>query len=826
MIWHPSEWSTTVVRQGRTYLDGERIDGTTTRPNQGWQLLEVALGTRTAHAANFFNDRNIITYGKRVGGDNLCEALIFTNHLSETDRLCVQHYLRQKWLAPEPIDTLSGADVTYGTIITEVAGGSEISARLNGRGTIQKEGEGTTLLEDHLTVESVFRSASLLSGILDAHIPVPLSLTAGDRVTAVNTALTVTHDAGSNRIIKDGSGYVTLSSIPQDVSHLSVNAGTLILTTPSTDTSFVTETSGSITNASFEQEQVTVNRRIIPDGTTYFGWTAFSPPVAEGAGNDISIFNRNVATTSLWPCNYDAPDGNQVLAMKRDSSVTTTLTLPVAGVYDISFYTSGRTNYGNHEFDLCILNGTDTNRVATVQTTPQPYERQTFRLPWLAAGEHTLLLHRNGLGVDSLGTVDDFSVRLFSEVPSDSLKIFNGDFELTGYPRNPTAFATSNFASGWVFSSTNNVVTAGITMSASSSAFYTPSAAYGSVQLGIYSNGFALSTMTLPAGTYQLQADICNWNCNLLGKYLYGTQQLKATITRTSGENIDLGTKWNTGSILSATMWPTAFAVTNNETVTLTLAGQAARAGMLVDNLVLLPQTESIIQNGGFESGNTAWNLIFDQSEITKMNATISDYTSSTIYYGYTFFEGAKCLRLTQTGAAVQTVTFDEPGTYCLTFHAISRVDHGDPASHGQNPVAAWISRAGVTNQIGYVNTYDAFFRRHEFYFKVAAAGSYDIGLQGQDSRPNGDQTAIIDVVSVEKVESSDAGALIPESATLDVAADARLYLNYTGTVSVDTIRYGGHTLTGIISSETYPEFIYGSGELYSTAKGTLILLR
>ena len=83
-IWNPTEWTTTAVRQGRTYQDGERIDGTLVYPKPGWHLLEVALGTKTAHAANFFNDRSISSVGTafRQGGDNLCEVAVFTNRLS------------------------------------------------------------------------------------------------------------------------------------------------------------------------------------------------------------------------------------------------------------------------------------------------------------------------------------------------------------------------------------------------------------------------------------------------------------------------------------------------------------------------------------------------------------------------------------------------------------------------------------------------------------------------------------------------------------------------------------------------------------------------
>lgn len=829
-IWSATEWQTTAVRQGRTYQDGERIDGSLVQPKPGWQLLEVALGSRTAHASNFFNDRNIDFSGKRLGGDNLCEVVIFTNRLSETDRLRVQSYLLQKWLTPKPITALSAAASASGTVIADVSSAAKMTARLTGDGALSKQGNGSLILDDVPEVMSVFRSAALLAGVLDARVPVPLTLSAGDRVTASNTVITVAANAGDGQIVKEGSGTVTLTSLPSDLASLTVSAGVLVLTPPSASTSVVTQTGGSVSNANFELVPNTANRQVIPNGTTYCGWTALSPSVTGGPDNAVFIFNKTAGTAELWPCSYDAPEGLQVLALKRDSSASTTLTLPTAGIYELSFYTSGRSGYGYHEFDLCLVHGTETNRVATVQTTPAPYVRQSFRLPWLEAGDHTLLLNRNGQGVDSLGTVDDLKVQLVSAVPEENLRIFNGDFELTGYPRNPTSFTTSNLVPGWAFTaSTTNMTTSGITMPGSSAYFYTPSTAYGSVMLGLVSNGIASTALTLPAGTYRLQGGVCNWPCSVNGKNLSGTQQVKATVTRSDSASVVLGTVTTNAGILSTTVWPTAFTVTNNEVVTLSLAGQTASAGGLVDNLLLVPQTNAIVLNGNFE-GSANWTFVFNQAVQPKDNATYNSLSASNDY-GLAFYDGTRRLLLVQTGIAYQDIQIPAPGLYRLVFHAAQRCPLTYGNAYGHNPVRAWLAQGGATNVIGWTRVDDTPLVRREFLFQVAAAGTYRFGLQGMTDNspafPGTDQNALIDGVSIEPATNvGDAGFALPRELQLTVASGARLQLSYVGTQTVDSVSYAGRFVTGLMTQESCPAFISGPGALFAFPKGSAIFIR
>jgi len=827
--WHQSEWSTTAVRQGRTYLDGERIDGTLVGPKIGWQLLEVDMAIKTAHAANFFNDRSITAYGKRVGGDNLCEAVIFTNRLSETDRLRVQQYLMQKWLAQKPASAFAATASASGKVVADVDAGRTLTARLSGDGVLQKQGGGKLVLEDVPAVKNVFRSASLVGGVLDARVPVPLPLAAGSRVAASNTVLTVTQDAGSGQIVKDGPGSVTLTAIPPALSQLAVNGGTLILTPPVVSNTVASQTTGTVSNATFEAEQLSSYRRTIANGETYYGWTAYVPVATGGADNAVFVFNRT-ADANVWPCDYAAPEGKQVLALKQDASVSTTVSLPMAGIYDLSFYTSARSFLsGKHEFDLCIVDGAKTNTVVAVQTVNQPYVLQTFRLPWLEAGNHTLLFRRTINGVDTLGTIDDLKLRLVSEVRPDSLKIFNGDFEYMTYLPSPTAFSTSNLAPGWTFSgTTNGITTSGITLPGSSSYFYTPST-YGIAMLGIYSNGVASTSLTLPAGTYKLQADICNWPCSLNSRNLAGTQSIKAQITDGSGGIVTLGTMATNASILSSTTWPTAFTVTNNETVALSLAGQSMQSGGLVDNIVLIPQATPIVQNGSFEA-TSSWMFERNTNAVPNSSATYNDLSQSNDY-GIAVYDGPRRLLLVQTGAATQDIQIPSAGLYRLVLHAAKRLPLTYSDSYGHNPIRAWLAQSGVTNIIGWTRVDDPVFVRREFLFPVAAAGTYRLGLQGMTDNtpefPGTDRNTLVDGVSVERVTNlGETGFALPAELALTVAAGARLQLSYIGTQKVDTVSYAGHFVSGVISQETFPAFVSGPGALYAAPKGTMLLLR
>lgn len=90
------------TRTGRTFLNRHLIDGSATKPIRGSQLLEVEAGVYepVLQACNFFADRNSWGFNdNRIGGDYLCEVLVFTNRLTEAERVRTEHYLWQKWFS-------------------------------------------------------------------------------------------------------------------------------------------------------------------------------------------------------------------------------------------------------------------------------------------------------------------------------------------------------------------------------------------------------------------------------------------------------------------------------------------------------------------------------------------------------------------------------------------------------------------------------------------------------------------------------------------------------------------------------------------------------
>ena len=831
VIWHNTEWSTTAVRSGRTYLDGKRIDGTVTFPKSGWQLLETALHTLTAHASNFFNDRSITFAGVRVGGDYLCEAVIFTNKLSEADRLSVQYYLLQKWTTNQIAlyPRIRTAERT--TLAVSIATNAQQALMVDGAASLTKTGAGKMLMRNNSALDRFSGYVDIQGGTFAPYLPARLALAAGGkRITATTTGITVEPSGLSTEITKTGDQAMMLSSLPETISTLKVDAGRVSLAAIESNKTSATSIYGTIPNAGFEQTQYTINRTLFTRGTELHGWQANWTNVAAGADSAVFIFNRSVATDQQWPCDYGAPEGTQVLAIKRDASAWTTLTLPASGIYELSFYTSGRSSgYSGHMFDVCIVNGASTNRVATLQTIgTSPYTLRRVRLPWLTAGDHTLLFESIVEGNDKLSTLDNLQVKLISTTPIASSVAFNGSFERLTFSATRSSLETNRTCVvGWQLDSTING-TNFAAIASQGSTYFNPQIE-GNNSLVLRRRGIARATFLLPVGVYELSADVCTWNSIGFNITDSQYQSANASILLSEGTRA-LGQFVPVGAIYQRQTLPTLITNTTEQTVTLTVEGQSNLGAMLIDNLRLVSANDApIVKNGGFEA-NANWSYIYNTNNMPKMTAYVRSYTQDPQFYTYDIFDGARCLLLVQAGAAVQEITFPQSGYYRLNYHAVNRVHLGDANSFGHNPIRAWLARNGVTNVLGWSRVDHTNFVRNEIYFEVQQAGTYTFGLQGMAAGttfPGNDCNALIDNVSIEKVEASTLQLPeIPKTLAIEVASNAVLELNYIGTLQVDTVRYNGRAYTGLLDSATYPAFIAGQGQLDVKPKGSIILLR
>ena len=798
-IWSAAQYMHR-IKSGATYLNREKIDGTKVIPERDFQLLETVTGSKDgAHISNFCNDRDIDWAGVRIGGERICEAIIFETRLTEAERLQVEQYLWQKWFSTEQDCNPKISIAEDKSVSVSIAAGLNESTVFEGDGSFVKNGPGTFTVNVDKNTEIYNGTADLESGEIVPYLPIPFEVSDGMQFAADADAFSIS-SAAAGHLVKSGETELVLREVPDEVDSVTVEEGVLQIAQPLAAENWPTNTAGYIPSPSFEFGTY----KQYYNGETYGGWTAYI--YTEDLHSRIFVHSQN----QTWNAPYPAPDGSYALAVKAHSGMQTTMILPVDGVYVLSFMASGRVGYDGHEFDI-IIDGT--NRVATVQTWATEYVRYRYRLPWLEAGEHTLLLKTIN-PADKMSNLDDFHVDLLSlDEPLNVMT--NAGFECTQYSAQATEVNAPTNA-GWTFTATGDDKA----MIAAVGSAYGLTPDYERRLLVIKNEGQASTTMIFPeSGTYKLSFNVAH--CRTTVSESIGSQSVSVTV---NGSNV--GTLATTSQIYER-QTTDSFSATAGVPLSLTLAGTTTdNRVLLIDDIVAQKSSGgNLIQNGGFESGSSYWTMIADQSENPKVKADVLAYSSLPEHFGTNVFEGNFRLRLTQTGLAVQSVTLNETGTYRLTFHAVARVDYGNVEIHGKNPVVAWVSRNGVTNNIGYINSYDEFFRRHEFVFDVTETGDYDIGLHGQDSAPDGDLNTLIDSVSLEKVDLAVLGTPIPEDTVMEVAAGAKLNLNYIGSLLVDTVRYNGTTLTGTISSETHPEFVYGAGEIFSHAKGTILII-
>ena len=819
-IWHDRQ-PMQPVKTGRTFLNGRVVDGTVEYCLPGYQLLEVEAGTSAATANNFCSYRNYFnsTFGYRVGGGRLCEVLIFTHRLTEAERLKIERYLMEKWL---PVTASVPPVYVYGeaTAGLEVEAGVTQTVTVEGDGILAKSGAGTLDLGVNKDTPVYNGSASLTAGYLDTLMPLPLHGADGVNYSSSFVDGLSAASGTSGEISTLGACSLLLSSVPEGVTKLSLGAGVTHLAQPVVAEGWPTNTAGYIPNASFEDTGET-GVRIIAQNETYGGWTALT------GGNSV----RFIADQWAWSGSYllpePAPDGDCVLLLKAVADAETTISLPVGGVYALSFLGSGRVGSSDgHTFDIII---DDTNRVATVQTTNTRYQPYRYKLPWLSAGEHVLRLESVST-TDLASALDDFHLDLLTMDPQLDSVIPNASFECSGFLAITDVASLSSSGLDWSLTSGSGGNTVAIVRKGSmfprttgttvNGSRYCIVPDFGRRMLEIKNQGYASTTMTFTeAGEYEILLKLARH------RSITDESQSSAVLSVIVG-----GSHTNTVVASREVMTETSvgtFTVPANTPVSLTLKGNYSdNRAMVVDDIVVRKVVDetTLIENGNFESGASGWTMIQDPTA-TKVLAEVLNYNFATYAYGTNVFEGAARLKICDDGIAVQTVSFESAGTYRFICHANSR----DVGFYGENPIAVWMSRGGVTNVFGYFDTYGRIFRRHAFVFNVPTAGDYDIGIEGQTPWLAGganDRTTLIDCVSVEPVELEEFDPIVPETASVEVAKDAKLVLNFVGTNYVDKVQYNGQTISGIINNQTFPEFVIGVGSLYSYPSGTVILVR
>ncbi|MCQ2391294.1 MAG: hypothetical protein MJ240_07705 [Kiritimatiellae bacterium] len=879
----------------RHYLDGRLIDPYTATPKRNaFQLFNShrpqLLGDKDSIASAFFDGYSNNTVGGVVGhtgGDYLCEVIVFTNRISNVQRLEVERYLMAKWNLPNVLnnkDDLLAQNTTFATasnatVEVEVpAGTSSTPIQLAGEGAVVKTGTGLLALGS--STEAPFSgSFDLQEGsVLSQGGPVPsLALAAGTRLhsgefninglpvvdsaeyeAGAGTRTTCFADAVAGTVRKTGAGPARIRALAADVKKLQVAEGQLIL-----DGGVKAKTleddgvvSVEIPNPSFERPFALRTDGSAPYHnhgaiTAESGWTALT-----GVGTSMfmtSLNNYNgLNAWSTW-CPQPCPDGTNVLYLITVGGAYTTVTIPKSGRYQFSALACARARGDKSMYNICdVFLGTS---LATRQNFGQivpsddAFHRFYCRTPYIEAGTYVLGV-RTRTSTDSGIALDDFRLDYIPDVERvpAAYTIPNGNFDDLDAIAQIAMPSVDNSTKNWTLSTetSNNWPLAHITLPSmrmrnNGAGFTLSDWAWNSAQVLIFKTGWAETTFTPPAGTYQLRGRIARWRGIWNDtKSTISTTSPGVTATLNLGGTVKtLGSVTAASELLSEKIWSDSFTVDGQTPVTLRLSLASSAGAVILDDFDLIsdvPDTELLAET----ACETTWTKLNPAAASLGNEAAyagnLRSYTGTVgswpygHYWGYNRHSGNSYLFICENGGVQQNVTIPKAGTYRLVYHERSRKDKGN----GANPVQAWIRNAAgtYTNFISRSTRYFATnYVEYAYHFQLPAAGAYVLAFQGTgydwQNKAKEDLESLVDGVSLQYVRDPlNETPTMPADLAVEVANEAVLNLNFPGTLKLRRLHLNGEPVCGHVDAATHPKFITGMGSLEVPPAGTLILFR
>ena len=821
-----SGWRT--LASGLFRVDGRPVDPSVSGPNGGYQLLDITPGRDGWHVEGLFSHNAIANDndGYRQGGGRLCEVILFASPLDESNRVAVAAYLQRKW----------------GTR------GAALSLATAGAGRVLKTGDGDWTLATLDGSESrETPRVALAGGSFDGAQPVAFEALAGMALAASATGVVAAAVAPAGTVVKTGTGTLAVDALAPDVAHLAVREGTLRFAPRAFGASaFPTNLVGIIEDPSFEAFadagiEPDWEGSLKPDAPTH-GWRSVR---LEGSTEDGMVtrwtddskpkYNYNVKGQSY-------PDGVYCGVLHIRGGLETELTLPADGVYRLSFWIAQRPGYVGHETHILI----DGKEVAQVQTREKAWQPCAFRLPWLAAGVHTLTLqsdannskaYRDATGGDStvitgntVALVDDFRVD-WLEAGTADVTLANPSFESASFAFGRTYLENPASLGGWACE-TAGAADAVVVEQIGNGRETALRPAEGCRHLVLHGTARIAQTVRVArAGTYRLSFAAASTAANA------GTMN--------TGAKIEVF--WNKASCgtVQTTDWTRRYAFTvqvaaDNADVELAFAGGGSLVAL--DDVRLEAQDTAVVLDETFtqEGALADWTCVGEPSEIHDGAGLVEGQWEGRISGAWcdVDYDDRHCVGVRNRATLARTVTFPEAGTYRLSVAAIDRFYryNGKPEQlnlFGGQEFRAWYARGGVTNEIGrFAPDTRERWVRHAFLFEVPEAGEGVIGFSGlkeSEQKIAGSTLyfscgGLLDGIVVEKVTRATAPAL-PKDLDIDVDEGASLALDVPVTNEVRTVRYAGRSHAGVLDAATCP-FITGPGALFVRPHGTLLLVR
>ncbi len=789
----------TVLLSGVVRVDGTAVDPSAEKPNGDYQLLDIKTGKTGWKVEGLFS-HNQLTGGNgyRQGGGRLCEIILFDRTLEEPERLRVEAYLRHKWF---------GAQV------------SSPSWAVGGHGAV-----------------------SLEAGGLDLADPIALSVRGAATYSATTGGVARTASGGT-ALVKTGDGELVVGDVAPGLAKIDVRDGTLRLR-QGVSGLLPTNLCGYIEDPSFEAfSDTTIPDSGLPlNSTGKHGWKKYGS--YEEAG-EIAKWKPNGGYYNLAGCPF--PDGNYAGILHIRGGMQTTVTLPADGIYRLSYWLAQRPGYKGHEHRVLI----DGMPVAEVKAWDSSYNWHlvSFRLPWLAAGEHTLVLASDDNNSTATRTVDfsvtdsimstgnlvalvdDFHVD-WIEPGDGQVAISNASFEVTsfsarGYEHNPADLG------GWEYVFTDTVSLAVLEQTWNGRNWLHP-ASDGCRILNIHNLAQIGQQVTFPkAGAYTLTCAAATTTGDSTGG---SSGRLLFTL---GGDEI--GTV-SPGMVMK-TYVLTFNVPTDNYTARLVIAGQVQGAFVSLDDIRISRSGDAVVAENTFDP--EGWSVDEPPSSIHDGSGSVSwlplgNSDTQASWGNVTYGADGKRVGIRNNASIWRTVAFPSAGTYRLSIASMGRFYRAygttDPAAirlYNGNAFNAWVAKGGVTNVVGTFGVDDRErFVTHRFVFELPEGGDWEVGFSGlkesehkiagsSNWHSNG---GVLDGLVIEQVTAA-AKPTLPKAA-VEIADGAKIALDYLGTNTVDTVRYAGKSYSGEINAKTCPAFVTGQGSLFVQPKGTMIMFR
>lgn len=421
-----------VAYTARMFLDGVHADPTVTPVVEGRRLLEWDWRGAPAWFNAFANGGSKYcrpNSESRQGGDDLCEVLLFTNRLTEAERMEVSDWLVRKWRTPRPNGGLSLA-VADGAAVNVDA--PVASLDVVGEGLVVKRGAGETTM----TAGAAFTGAvsveggSLAVSECASYLPTPGETATAD-VNPLGVALSSSRADGTGAFVKRGSATLHLSAIPEGVERVDVAEGELAFR-PRTARSTVApgdRTAAEIANGSFELDSPSTFYTAKDSTMTWSGWTYGRAD--DGGSADYYAAIQDWSKYNLWSMPNLAPDGTCAMAFRGLSFARTDVAVPVEGVYEISFASWSRNlNPAYLEVWFGPADGTMARLRRTAPMESAVVRYQTLETPRLAPGAYRLEFRSRAPNTGSSPLVDDVKMALKARTSAPApLPVPNGGFE-------------------------------------------------------------------------------------------------------------------------------------------------------------------------------------------------------------------------------------------------------------------------------------------------------------------------------------------------------------------------------------------------------------